>query len=262
MLIAAWNVNSITVRLPRLVAWLETTRPDVLCVQETKIDDARFPTADIAAAGYAAHVFGQKTYNGVALLVRQGLAVDDVSVGIPGYADEQRRVIAATVAGIRVVGVYVPNGQAVGSDKYAYKLDWLAAFATMLRDERARHPELAVGGDFNVAPDDRDVHDPAAWEGQVLVSAPERAAFRALLETGLVDSFRLFDQPPATYSWWDYRMLAFAKNRGMRIDHILLSPPLAQRCLASRIDRNARKGAKPSDHAPVVVELRTDAVAS
>lgn len=262
MLIAAWNVNSITVRLPRLVAWLETTRPDVLCVQETKIDDARFPTADIAAAGYAAHVFGQKTYNGVALLVRQGLAVDDVSVGIPGYADEQRRVIAATVAGIRVVGVYVPNGQAVGSDKYAYKLDWLAAFATMLRDERARHPELAVGGDFNVAPDDRDVHDPAAWEGQVLVSAPERAAFRALLETGLVDSFRLFDQPPGTYSWWDYRMLAFAKNRGMRIDHILLSPPLAQRCLASRIDRNARKGTKPSDHAPVVVELRTDAVAS
>ncbi len=256
MLIAAWNVNSITVRLPRLIAWLDAVRPDVLCLQETKIDDARFPALDLAAAGYAAHYAGQKTYNGVALLVREGLAVTDVDVGMPGYADEQKRVIAATVAGIRVVGVYVPNGQAVGSDKYAYKLEWLAALAGMLRDERARHPQLAVGGDFNIAPDDRDVHDPAAWAGQVLVSDPERAAFRALLATGLVDSFRLFDQPPATYSWWDYRMLAFPKNRGLRIDHILLSPPLAQRCVASRIDRNARKGSKPSDHAPVFVELR------
>jgi len=259
MLIAAWNVNSITVRLPRLVTWLGAVRPDVLCLQETKIDDARFPALDLAAAGYAAHYAGQKTYNGVALLVREGLAVDDVVAGIPGYADEQKRVIAATVGGIRVVGVYVPNGQAVGSDKYAYKLEWLAALAGMLRDERARHPQLAVGGDFNIAPDDRDVYDPAAWAGQVLVSDPERAAFRALLATGLVDSFRLFDQPPATFSWWDYRMLAFPKNRGLRIDHILLSPPLAQRCVASRIDRNARKGTKPSDHAPVVVELRADA---
>jgi exodeoxyribonuclease-3 len=165
-------------------------------------------------------------------------------------------VIAATVAGIRVIGVYVPNGQAVGSDKYAYKLAWYAALAATLRDELARHPLLAVAGDFNVAPEDRDVHDPALWAGQIHCSEPERAAFRALLDVGLADSVRLFEQPPMTFSWWDYRMLAFPKNRGLRIDHILLSPALAARCTASRIDRNARKGEKPSDHAPVLVELR------
>jgi exodeoxyribonuclease-3 len=256
MLLAAWNVNSLTMRLPRLIAWLEANRPDVVCLQETKIEDARFPGLDIAGAGYVAHFAGQKTYNGVALLVREGQQVSDVAIGIPGFADEQKRVIAATVAGIRVVGVYVPNGQAVGSEKFQYKLAWLAALAQMLRDELARHPALAVGGDFNVAPEDRDCHDPVAWAGQVLCSEPERAAFRALLSAGLTDSFRLFDQPDKAFSWWDYRMLAFAKNRGLRIDHILLSPPLAQRCAASRIDRNARKGEKPSDHAPVLVELR------
>lgn len=261
MLFAAWNVNSLTVRMPRLLPWLESTRPDVVCLQETKLEDARFPAQDLASAGYIAHFTGQKTYNGVALLVREGLAVDDVRFGIPGYADEQKRVVAATVAGIRVIGVYVPNGQAVGSDKYAYKLAWLEAFAQMVRDDLARHPDLAVGGDFNVAPEDRDVHDPAAWEGQVLCSPAERAAFAALLATGLVDSFRLFEQAPATFSWWDYRMLAFPKNRGLRIDHILLSPSLARRCVASRIDRNARKGEKPSDHAPVIVELRDEAAA-
>lgn len=255
MLLAAWNVNSLTVRLPRLLPWLESTRPDVVCLQETKIEDGRFPVPEIEAAGYVAHFTGQKTYNGVALLVRQGLPAEDVTLGIPGYDDPQKRVIAATVAGIRVVGVYVPNGQAVGSEKYLYKLAWFEAFADMLRDELARHPLLAVGGDFNVAPEDRDVHDPAAWQGEVLVSEPERAAFRALLAAGLVDSFRLFEQPPATFSWWDYRMLAFPKNRGMRIDHILLTPQLAQRCTGSRIDRNQRKGEKPSDHAPVWVEL-------
>lgn len=258
MLLAAWNVNSLTVRMPRLLPWLEATRPDVVCLQETKIEDARFPALELQSAGYAAHFAGQKTYNGVALLVREGLTVGDMAVGIPGYADEQKRVIAATVAGVRIIGVYVPNGQAVDSDKYRYKLAWLEAFAGMLRGEHARHPLLAVGGDFNVAPEDRDVHDPAAWAGAVLVSEPERAAFRALLATGLVDSFRLFEQPPATFSWWDYRMLAFPKNRGLRIDHILLSPALAKRCVASRIDRNARKGEKPSDHAPVLVELRDE----
>lgn len=262
MLLAAWNVNSLTVRMPRLLPWLEATRPDVVCLQETKIEDARFPALELLSAGYVAHFAGQKTYNGVALLVREGLSASDVAVGIPGYVDEQKRVIAATVAGVRVIGVYVPNGQAVDSDKYRYKLAWLDAFAGMLRDERARHPQLAVGGDFNVAPEDRDVHDPAAWDGAVLVSEPERAAFRALLAAGLVDSFRLFDQPPATFSWWDYRMLAFPKNRGLRIDHILLSPALAQRCVASRVDRNARKGEKPSDHAPVLVELREDEAAA
>ncbi len=256
MILAAWNVNSLNVRLPRLLDWLCAQKPDVLCLQETKLEDAKFPAMEIAAAGYASHFSGQKTYNGVAMLVREGLAATDVKTGIDGYADEQKRVIAATVAGVRVVGVYVPNGQAVDSDKYRYKLAWLDALAAMLRAELARNPSLAVMGDFNVAPEDRDVHDPALWAGQVLCSAPERAAFRALLAAGLVDSFRLFDQPENTFSWWDYRQLAFPKNRGLRIDHVLLSAPLAARCTGSRIDRNARKGEKPSDHAPVMVELR------
>jgi exodeoxyribonuclease-3 len=256
VLIAAWNVNSLAVRLPRLVAWLAANRPDVMVLQETKLEDAKFPALELASAGYAARFAGQKTYNGVALLAREGLAIDDVAVGIPGFADEQKRVIAATVGGIRVIGVYVPNGQAVGSDKYRYKLAWCAALAGMLRDELARNPSLAVAGDFNVAPDDRDVHDPALWAGQIHCSEGERAAFRALLDVGLVDSFRLFEQPPMTFSWWDYRMLAFPKNRGLRIDHVLLSPALAARCTASRIDRNARKGEKPSDHAPIMVALR------
>lgn len=238
------------------MAWLEANRPDVVCLQETKLEDPKFPVLETTAAGYTAHYAGQKTYNGVAILVRNGLGASDVAIGIPGFDDEQKRVIAATVAGIRVVGVYVPNGQAVDSDKYRYKLGWYAALAGMLRGELARHPALAVLGDFNVAPEDRDVHDPALWAGQVLCSEPERAAFRALLDAGLTDSFRLFDQPAMTFSWWDYRQLAFPKNRGLRIDHILLSPTLASRCTASRIDRAARKGEKPSDHAPVLVELR------
>lgn len=256
MILAAWNVNSLNVRLPRLLEWLGVVRPDVVCLQETKLEDHRFPVADVAAAGYAAHYIGQKTYNGVAILVRHGLEVHDVAFGIPGFEDPQKRVVAATVAGIRIIGVYVPNGQALDSDKYPYKLAWLKALAAMLRSEMAAHPQLAVLGDFNVAPEDRDVHDPAAWEGQVLVSPPERAALQVLIDAGLKDSFRLFEQPPATFSWWDYRMLAFPKNRGLRIDLILLTPALAARCTGSRIDRNARKGEKPSDHAPVLVELR------
>jgi exodeoxyribonuclease-3 len=256
MILASWNVNSLNVRLPRLLAWLAANSPDVVCLQETKLEDHRFPVAELAAAGYGAHYAGQKTYNGVAILVRSGLAATDVSVGIAGFADEQKRVIAATVAGIRIIDCYVPNGQSVDSDKYRYKLDWCAAITTHLRDELSRHPNLAMLGDFNVAPDDRDVHDPALWSGQVLCSEPERAAFRGFLATGLQDSFRLFDQPPATFSWWDYRQLAFPKNHGLRIDHVLLSTPLATRCTASRIDRNERKGEKPSDHAPVLVVLR------
>ena len=180
----------------------------------------------------------------------------DVAAGIPGLEDTQKRVLAATIAGIRVIDVYVPNGQSVDSDKYRYKLDWCAAAAAFVRDELSRHANVAVLGDFNVAPEDRDVHDPALWAGQVLCTGPERAAFGEFLAAGLKDSFRLFEQPPATFSWWDYRMLAFPKNRGLRIDHILLSAPLAARCTASRIDRNERKGEKPSDHAPVLVELR------
>ena len=256
MIVAAWNVNSLNVRLPRLLAWLEAHKPDIVCLQETKLEDHKFPVVDIAAAGYTAHFTGQKTYNGVAILARDGLAVTDVAAGIRGLEDTQKRVLAATIAGIRVIDVYVPNGQSVDSDKYRYKLDWCAVAAAFVRDELSRHANVAVLGDFNVAPEDRDVHDPALWAGQVLCTGPERAAFGEFLAAGLKDSFRLFEQPPATFSWWDYRMLAFPKNRGLRIDHILLSAPLAARCTASRIDRNERKGEKPSDHAPVLVELR------
>jgi exodeoxyribonuclease-3 len=256
VILAAWNVNSLNVRLPRLLNWMAAHSPDVLCLQETKLEDPKFPVADIKAAGYTAVHAGQKTYNGVAILVRDGIAVSDVTVGIPGFGDEQKRVIAATAGDIRVIDVYVPNGQSVDSDKYAYKLAWCKALAGHLRDELARHPNVAVLGDFNVAPEDRDVHDPVLWAGQVLCSDAERAAFGAFLAAGLADSFRLFEQPPKTFSWWDYRQLAFPKNNGLRIDHILLSAPLAARCAASRIDRNERKGEKPSDHAPVFVELR------
>jgi len=255
MILAAWNVNSLNVRLPRLLAWLAANKPDIVCLQETKLEDHKFPAVDVAAAGYVAHYAGQRTYNGVAILARNGLAVTDVAAGIPGYADEQKRVLNATVGGMRIIDFYVPNGQSVDSDKYRYKLDWCAAAAGHLRAELSRHANVAVMGDFNVAPDDRDVHDPALWAGQVLCTEPERAAFRTFLAAGLKDSFRLFPQPPATFSWWDYRQLAFPKNHGMRIDHILLSESLAARCAASRIDRNERKGEKPSDHAPVMVEL-------
>ncbi len=256
MKIATWNVNSLNVRLPRLLAWLPQAAPDVLCLQETKLEDAKFPRREIEDAGYEVHFAGQKTYNGVALLVRadQGPATDIVTA-LPDFADEQKRVIAATVGAIRVVGFYVPNGQAVDSDKYRYKLAWCAAATSFLRRELAIHPALAVAGDFNIAPEDRDVHDPAAWAGQVLCSEPERAVFRDWLALGLADSFRLFEQPPATFSWWDYRQLAFPKNRGLRIDHVLLSAPVAGRCRSCLIDRNARKGDKPSDHAPVVAVL-------
>jgi exodeoxyribonuclease-3 len=259
MKIATWNVNSLNVRLPRLLAWLPIAQPDVLCLQETKLEDARFPRQEIEAAGYHAHYAGQKTYNGVALLVRRPLGpATDVVSALPHFADEQKRVIAGTVGGTRVVGFYVPNGQAVDSDKYRYKLDWCAAASAFLRDELARHPALAVVGDFNIAPEDRDVHDPVLWAGQVLCSEAERAVFRAWQALGLADAFRLFEQPEKTFSWWDYRQLAFPKNRGLRIDHILLSTRLAARCSACRIDRDTRKGDKPSDHAPVLAELGDD----
>ena len=256
MKLATWNVNSLNVRLPRLLEWLAVEMPDVVCLQETKTVDATFPRAELAAAGYAATFSGQRTYNGVALLVRAGGGdATDVVTALPGFADEQRRVIAATVGQRRIACLYVPNGQSVDSDKYRYKLDWCRATTAWLRDELAQHPALAVAGDFNIAPEDRDVHDPDLWRGQVLVSDPERAVFRDWLELGLQDSFRLFEQPEKTFSWWDYRQLAFPKNRGLRIDHILLSPALAAQCTACRIDRNARKGERPSDHAPVIAEM-------
>jgi len=252
--ITTWNVNSLAVRLPRLLGWLAVNQPDVVCLQETKLEDAKFPHVDFEAAGYRAHACGQRTYNGVAIVVRAGLEPEDLATGLAGFED-QKRLIAATVEGVRIVCAYVPNGQSVGSDKFAYKLAWCKAVTDALRESLARHPRLVFAGDMNIAPEARDVHDPALWEGQIHFSEPERAAFREWLALGLVDSFRLFDQAPATFSWWDYRMLAFPKNRGLRIDHILLSPELRARCLSCTIDRNARKGEKPPDHAPVTAEL-------
>jgi len=253
MKLAAWNVNSLKVRLPHLTDWLAKTQPDIVCLQELKLEDPRFPRAELEAAGYQAAVSGQKTYNGVAILARAGLS--DVSMGMPGFADEQKRVIAATAGGVRAICVYCPNGQAVGSEKYDYKLRWFAALKEYLRAELARHPQLAVAGDFNVAPEDRDVHDPKAWEGQVLVSEAERAALRALIDLGLKDSFRLFEQPEKIYSWWDYRMMGFRRNAGLRIDHILVSAELAGRCTSSSVDKEPRKLERPSDHAPVIAEF-------
>ncbi|HUW27163.1 MAG TPA: exodeoxyribonuclease III [Sulfuriferula sp.] len=253
MKLATWNVNSLKVRLPHLLDWLAARQPDVVCLQETKLEDGKFPGAEIAAAGYQVVYAGQKTYNGVAILSRQPLL--DVAAGIPGFDDVQQRVLAATVDGIRVVCVYVPNGQSVDSDKYVYKLAWLRALAGLLRDELARYPKLVVLGDYNIAPDDRDVHDPVAWAGSVLVSEPERAAWRELLTLGLKDSFRLFEQPEQTFSWWDYRMAAFRRNMGLRIDHILLSDALVPACTACVVDKDIRKLERPSDHAPVVAEL-------
>ncbi len=254
---ATWNVNSLKVRLPHLLDWLGRHAVDVVCLQETKLTDDRFPVDDLTAAGYRSVFAGQKTYNGVAILLREGgaPAASDVQVNLPNFADEQKRLIAVTLDGLRVVNGYFPNGQAVGSDKYEYKLKWLAALADWLRGELSKHERLLLAGDFNIAPEPRDVHDPALWEGQVLFSEPERAAFRALLDLGLRDSFRLFEQPERSYTWWDYRNLAFRRKLGLRIDHILLTAPLAAKCTACTIDVEPRRREQPSDHAPVIATL-------
>lgn len=253
MKIASWNVNSLKVRLPHVLAWLSEYQPDVLCLQETKQEDIHFPAAALTEAGYQSVFSGQKTYNGVAILSKH--ALHDVRYGIPNFEDPQKRVLAATVNGMRIVDVYIPNGQSIDSDKYQYKLAWLQALTAWLADEIKTYPQLALLGDYNIAPEDRDVHDPAAWEGQVLCSVPERDALRALQALGLQDSFRLFEQPEKSYSWWDYRMNAFRRNLGMRIDHILLTAPLAAVCKSVLIDKQARKAERPSDHAPVLAEL-------
>lgn len=253
MRIAAWNVNSLKVRLPQLIDWLADKQPDALCLQETKVEDHNFPQSEIEAAGYHVAYAGQKTYNGVALLARE--QPKDVVCGNPLFADAQKRLLTATVGDVRVLCAYFPNGQSVGSDAYAYKLDWIAALKRWIAEQLAIYPRLALAGDFNIAPDDRDVHDPAAWAGQILCSDAERDAFEGLRELGLKDSFRLFAQPEKSFSWWDYRMLGFQKNRGLRIDHILLSTPLAERCAASQIDRAMRKRERPSDHAPVYADI-------
>jgi exodeoxyribonuclease-3 len=253
MKIATWNVNSLRVRLPHLLDWLALHSPDAICLQETKCEDATFPAAALAAAGYRSIHHGQRAYNGVAILSKiEGCGV---CRGIPEFIDEQSRVIAANVGDLRLVSIYVPNGQSVGSDKYAYKLRWFEALAAWLEGELAAHPRLAVLGDFNVAPEDRDVHDAAAWAGQVLFSDPEKAALRKLIDLGFVDSFRLFEQPERSFSWWDYRMMAFRRKMGLRIDHILLAPALAANCTSCTIDVEPRKLERPSDHAPVVCEI-------
>lgn len=249
MKIATWNVNSLKVRLPHLLEWMAAVGPDVVALQETKTEDGNFPLAALTEAGWQVVFSGQKTYNGVALVSRE--PAEDVSVGIPGFEDEQKRVIAGTFAGIRVIGAYVPNGQSVDSDKYQYKLRWLQAFSRYVADSLRRWPRLVVVGDYNIAPEDRDVHDPAAWLGAVLVSPLERSAFADLLALGLRDGMRLFDQPEGTYTWWDYRAAGFRRNLGLRIDHILISSELAPLCTACEVDKGPRKLERPSDHAPV-----------
>ncbi len=253
MRIATWNVNSLKVRLGQLLDWIQLGAPEVICLQETKLDDPKFPVDEIEAVGYKVAFSGQKTYNGVAICSRTPCS--DMVRGIPGYADEQKRIIAATVGTMRVVDAYVPNGQSVDSDKYRYKLEWLSAFTQWLDGELAQYPELAVVGDFNIAPEPADVHDPKAWEGQVLFSEPEREAFRRLIDLGFVDSFRLFDQPEKSFTWWDYRLNAYKRGMGLRIDHILLSPSLAERCREVSIVKDMRALERPSDHAPVVADI-------
>ncbi|WP_340649865.1 exodeoxyribonuclease III [Pseudoxanthomonas winnipegensis] len=254
MKIASWNVNSLNVRLPHLEQWLAEFGPDVVGIQETKLEDHKFPDAALAAAGYRSVFAGQKTYNGVALLARG--AIEDVQIGIPGFEDEQKRVIAGTIGDVRVINLYVVNGQDVGTDKYGYKLRWLEAVREWIKAELAVHPQLVVLGDFNIAPDARDVHDPEVWnETHILTSAAEREALQALLGLGLHDAFRLHSEEAGVFSWWDYRMAAFRRNLGLRIDLTLVSDALKPRVTAAGIDRAPRKLERPSDHAPAWVEI-------
>lgn len=253
MKIASWNVNSLKVRLPHLEEWLKSAAPDVVALQEIKLEDHAFPKAAIEAAGYRAVWSGQKTYNGVALLSK--VEATDVVAGIPGFEDPQRRVLAASFDGVRVIDVYVVNGEAVGSEKFDYKMRWLAALRDYVAAELARHPDLVLTGDFNIAPDDRDVHDPEGWREQVLCSSAERAHLAALLGMGLVDSFREFEAAAGQYSWWDYRAAAFRRNLGLRIDLVLVSEALKSRLAGAGIDRTPRTWERPSDHTPVWVEL-------
>ena len=255
MKIASWNVNSLKVRLPQLKHWCASAKPDVLALQEIKLEDAAFPFDELGALGFETAVSGQKTYNGVAILSR--LPLHDVVAGIPGYESQERRVLATSIAGIRVIDLYVVNGQALSSEKYPYKLEWLQALHDYLAAELQRHPEMVVLGDFNIAPDDRDVHDPEAWFEQVLCSSAERAALARLLALGFSDSFRLYSDAADQYSWWDYRAGAFRRNHGLRIDLILISDALRGRLAAAGIDRGPRSWERPSDHAPVWVEINT-----
>ena len=253
MKLATWNVNSLNVRLPQVLDWLQTNPVDVLALQELKLTDDKFPAAALQEAGYHAECFGQKTYNGVALLSRAPIA--QVVRNIPGFDDDMARVISGEVGGVRVVGAYFPNGQAPGTDKFEYKMHWLKGLRDWLRLELEKHPRLVLMGDYNITFDDADVWDPVGLKDTLHCTEDERYQLRALVALGLVDAYRLFPHPPKSYSWWDYRDMAFRRNRGMRIDHILVSSALKDKVRACEIDRAPRKNERPSDHAPVVLEL-------
>ena len=253
MKIATWNVNSLNVRLPHVEQWCAEAQPDVLALQETKLEDTKFPREAIEALGYHVRFSGQKTYNGMALLAKQ--EIHDVVTDIPGLEDLQRRILVATIGNMRVANLYVVNGQDVGTEKYAYKLDWLDKVTRFLEGEIRNDPRLIVLGDFNIAPDDRDVYDPAAWHEKILCSTPERDALRRLLDLGLTDTFRLFDDTAGQYSWWDYRQAGFRRNLGLRIDLVLAGEPLKSRARGATIDRTPRGWERPSDHTPALLEL-------
>ncbi len=249
MKIATWNVNSLKVRLPHVLDWLEANEPDVLCLQETKLTDENFPHEEIEAAGYHVVYSGQKTYNGVAIISRSGIS--DVITDVPGLDDPQRRILAATIKGVRVLNLYVVNGQEVGSEKFAHKLFWLGKVTDFIQEQIKHHERFVAVGDFNIAPEDRDVYDPEAWHERILCSTPEREALQKIIDLGLVDVFRQFDQEEGSYSWWDYRAAAFRRNMGLRIDLILASRALAGQCTACEIDKEPRRLERPSDHTPV-----------
>ena len=257
MKLATWNVNSLAVRLGQVEEWIKKEKPDLLLLQETKQENIKFPSEAIHALGYNSVHNGQKTYNGVAIISKYELL--DIQNNIPGFEDEQKRLVAATVntdqGKIRVVCVYVPNGQSVDSDKYLYKLDWLKHFTLWLKKEMGSYPDIIIAGDFNIAPQDIDCHDPEAWKNSVLVSPKEREAFQRIIDLGLLDSFRAVNPSEIQYSWWDYRMAGFRRNLGMRIDHILTNKNLANKIKASTIDKEPRKVERPSDHTPVIIEL-------
>ncbi len=255
MKIATWNVNSMNVRLPHVLEWLQSHDPDVLVLQEIKQLTEKFPTDALAEAGYQSLASGQKTYNGVAVISKE--PASDPVTDFPGFEDPQRRVLATTIGDTRVIDLYVPNGSEVGSDKYAYKLEWLTALRSFLETEMATHTNLVVLGDFNIAPADADVYDPEKWGDAILCSPKERDALSALIDLGLTDVFRKFDQPESTFSWWDYRAAGFRRNAGLRIDLILTSPSMTERCTASYVDKEPRAWERPSDHAPVVAEFST-----
>jgi exodeoxyribonuclease-3 len=253
MKIATWNVNSLKVRLPQVLDWLAVSEADVLCLQETKLTDENFPADEIRAAGYHVVFSGQKTYNGVAIISKS--EASDVVTDVPGLDDPQRRILGATINGVRILDLYVVNGQEVGSEKYAHKLHWLEKITDHIADQLKSHERFVTVGDFNIAPDDRDVHDPEAWHERILCSTPERQALQKILDLGLSDVFRQFTQEENSFSWWDYRAAGFRRNRGLRIDLILASPTLAEQCLSCTIDKEPRRLERPSDHTPVVAEF-------